>query len=145
MARDITSFDPARANARRGTSEVPFSRGAKRVFEAALQECKRLADYHMTFLSSWFPGAATRNSRLDVPWSLSRWERKKDAIDPVLPTEVFGADLAQVLRGRHRVVEQRLQQVDGDDELHLGAILVPLPGSSIPVGVDDRRAGCGPR
>ena len=37
-ARDITSFDPARANARRGTSEVPFSRGAKRVFEAALQE-----------------------------------------------------------------------------------------------------------
>ena len=37
-ARDVTSFDPARANARRGTSEVPFSRGAKRVFEAALQE-----------------------------------------------------------------------------------------------------------
>ena len=52
----------------------------------------------MAFLSKWFAGATTRNSRLGLPWSLSRWERNKDAIDPVGPAEVFGADLAQVLR-----------------------------------------------
>ena len=84
-------------------SGATFPRRNPRVqaIEAALQECKRLADYHMAFLSKWFAGATTRNSRLDLPWSLSRWERKKDAIDPVKPAEVFGADLAQVLREHH--------------------------------------------
>ena len=84
-------------------SGATFPRRNPRVqaIEAALQECKRLADYHMAFLSKWFAGATTRNSRLDLPWSLSRWERNKDAIDPVGPAEVFGADLAQVLREHH--------------------------------------------
>ena len=45
-AREISSYDAAsagvvRAN-RGGTSEVPFSRGAKRVFEAALQESQNV-------------------------------------------------------------------------------------------------------
>ena len=35
-AKDIVSYDESRANRRASTSEVPFSRGAKRVFEAAL-------------------------------------------------------------------------------------------------------------
>ena len=84
-------------------SGATFPRRNPRVvaIEAALQECKRLTDYHMAFLSKWFAGATTRNSRLDLPWSLSRWERNKNAIDPVGPAEVFGADLAQVLREHH--------------------------------------------
>ena len=44
-AREISSYDAASAGARAnrgGTSEVPFSRGAKRVFEAALQESQNV-------------------------------------------------------------------------------------------------------
>ena len=43
-AKDISSYDAASASGRGrgGTSEVPFSRGAKRVFEAALQESQNV-------------------------------------------------------------------------------------------------------
>ena len=37
-AREIISYDPNKQARRSSTSEVPFSRGSKRVFEAALQE-----------------------------------------------------------------------------------------------------------
>jgi len=79
--------------------------------EAALQECKRLADFHLGFLGKWFAGAVTRNSRLDLPWSLSRWERNNvDHGSIPGPAEVFGTDLAQALREHHEK-EQELRIV----------------------------------
>jgi ATP-dependent Clp protease ATP-binding subunit ClpC len=40
-AREISSYDAGEEPRRSSTSEVPFSRGAKKVFEAALQESQQ--------------------------------------------------------------------------------------------------------
>ena len=85
-------------------SSGTFPRRNPRVqeIEAALEQVARLVDWHTRFLSSWFAGAVTRNSKLDMPWSLCCWKRNEDAEMLPGPADIFGADLATALREHHQ-------------------------------------------
>ena len=69
--------------------------------EAALDQVKRLSDFHLAFLGSLFPAAASKATALVMPWSLSAWKPKEDAETLPDADNAFGAELATALREHH--------------------------------------------